>query len=401
MRILLLAPHPFYQPRGTPIAVDLILQVLSNRGEQVDVLTFHEGQDLQYGNVTIFRTPALSFLLGVRPGYSWKKLICDALLAIMALRLVFKNHYDVIHAVEESVFVAVVLKWVFGIPFVYDMDSSLAQQMREKYSWLGRIACVLNWFERMAIRQAQAVIPVCQALAQVAMECHQENVMLIHDVPLSHGSHVQHMAKVKEQLGSNDPLVMYVGNLEIYQGIDLLLESFAIVVGSQQLVQLAIIGGESKDIDRYSVMAERLDIQPYVHFLGPKSVGDLASYLAEADVLVSPRIQGNNTPMKVYSYMESGVPVVATNLVTHTQVMDSQIAELVPPTPRDFAAGILGLLRDKSKRERLGKAAQEVVKDKFSYEVFSGKINTLYDWLNADGSGPFPLSSNLLPVSHR
>jgi len=54
MRILLLAPHPFYQERGTPIAVNQILRVLATRGDAVDVLTFHEGQDLHYKNVSVF-----------------------------------------------------------------------------------------------------------------------------------------------------------------------------------------------------------------------------------------------------------------------------------------------------------------------------------------------------------
>ena len=43
MRVLLLASHPFYQDRGTSIAVDHVLQVLSQRGDCVDVLTYHEG----------------------------------------------------------------------------------------------------------------------------------------------------------------------------------------------------------------------------------------------------------------------------------------------------------------------------------------------------------------------
>ena len=56
MRILLLAPHPFYQERGTPIAVGLLAAALADRGETVDILTYHEGEDRAYGdNVTIHR----------------------------------------------------------------------------------------------------------------------------------------------------------------------------------------------------------------------------------------------------------------------------------------------------------------------------------------------------------
>ena len=75
MNILLLAPHPFYQERGTPIAVDLLLRVLAERGEQVDVLTYHEGEDRAYpgpGAVRLFRIPPPPACRNIRPGFSLK-----------------------------------------------------------------------------------------------------------------------------------------------------------------------------------------------------------------------------------------------------------------------------------------------------------------------------------------
>ena len=60
--------------------------------------------------------------------------------------------------------------------------------------------------------------------------------------------------------------------------------------------------------------------------------------MAQADVLVSPRTKGANTPMKVYSYLDSGVAVLATRLPTHTQVMNDETALLAEPTPEDFSS---------------------------------------------------------------
>ena len=59
MKILYLAPQPLYQERGTSIANKLVLEHLSKRGEQVDVLTFAEGKDIHFKGVTIHRTPDL------------------------------------------------------------------------------------------------------------------------------------------------------------------------------------------------------------------------------------------------------------------------------------------------------------------------------------------------------
>ena len=387
MKVLFLAPHPFFQERGTPIAVNLLLQVLSFRGEQVDLVTFHEGQDVHYDNVTMHRIPSLPFVKNIRPGFSVKKFICDALVFLVTFRLVVKNRYLVIHAVEESVFMALIMKWVFGIPYVYDMDSSLAQQMMEKHSWLTSVRLFLNACERLAIRHALAVMPVCPALATIARECEQPNVLVLHDAPLEHGSIHYKDLRLKETLCLSGPMVMYVGNLESYQGIDLLLDSFAVVIAHVQPVHLVIVGGASRDIEEYRGKARELGVQGFVHFLGPRPVEDLALYLAEADVLVSPRMKGNNTPMKVYSYLQSGVPVVATNLPTHTQVMDSHVAELVSPTPQAFAQGILNVLGDEQKGRSLGKAGRRLIEEHYSYDSFSRKIDALYDWIHAGAIG--------------
>jgi hypothetical protein len=55
VRILILAPHPFFQPRGTPIAVRQVLEFLSTRGHQLDLLTFHEGENIAIPNCRIHR----------------------------------------------------------------------------------------------------------------------------------------------------------------------------------------------------------------------------------------------------------------------------------------------------------------------------------------------------------
>jgi len=315
----------------------------------------------------------------------------------MTIRLVIKNRYHVVHAVEEAVFIALLVKWAFGIPYVYDMDSSLAQQMIEKYFWLRRITFILNSLERVAIQHARAVVPVCETLAKIATSHHQQNVVILHDVPLADEQAKRKEMNLKSQLGVDGLLVMYVGNLEHFQGIGLLLESFAFVLERAGDAHLVIIGGEQQDIQQFSAIAEDMKIASRVNFLGPKPVGDLAAYLREADVLVSPRIKGNNTPMKVYSYLQSGVPVVATDLVTHTQVLNSSVAQLAPPTAQGFSLGILQLFNDPPLRDRLGKSAQRWVRDHFSYEAFSKKVNTLYDWLTEGGTQPLSVFSPFSP----
>ncbi|MBE9069020.1 glycosyltransferase family 4 protein [Leptolyngbya cf. ectocarpi LEGE 11479] len=177
------------------------------------------------------------------------------------------------------------------------------------------------------------------------------------------------------------PLLMYVGNLERYQGIDLLLDSFKLALTETREARLVIIGGASEHITQYQHHSQRLGIDAYVHFIGKRPVEELAHYLAQADILVSPRVQGNNTPMKLYSYLDSGKALLATDLPTHTQVLNRQVAWLAMPTPQEFSQGMLALIQDPDLRERLGAEAQALVAKQHTYEAFSAKLIGLYDWL--------------------
>jgi glycosyltransferase involved in cell wall biosynthesis len=192
------------------------------------------------------------------------------------------------------------------------------------------------------------------------------------------------LSDLKTELQIDHLLVMYVGNLETYQGVDLLLESFALVLQKPTQASLVIVGGEPGDIQKYQRRAEQLNVASQVHFLGQKPVKDLGLYLSQADILVSPRIKGKNTPMKLYSYLDSGKPLVATNLLTHTQLLDQRLAVLTEPTPEEFSQGLLQLIQDESLRLRLGTAGKQFVEQKHTYAAFREKLTELYDWLQAE-----------------
>ena len=389
MKILFLAPQPFFQERGTPIAVRLALEVLAARqGKEVHLLTYHEGQNVQIPGVTIFRIPAPWGITGVGPGISLKKLVCDFVFLFSALKLVWQarsNQYQLVHAVEESVFVAWLIKLIWGLPYIYDMDSSLALQLTEKWEWFRPLRALLEFFERHATRGSIAVVPVCDSLAAIAERHGSKETLILRDISLlDQKASAEAAPNLRREAGlsQNDLVVLYIGNLESYQGIDLLLESFAIIAPKAAQAQLVIIGGTPAHLEKYQLKAKALGCQNQVHFLGPKPVQQLKPLLSQADVLVSPRTLGNNTPMKIYSYLHSGKVTVATNLPTHSQVLNNQVAVLTAPEPKAFADGLLSVLSDANLRERLGRAAFQLAEEKYTYKIFSRELNGLYDRLS-------------------
>lgn len=380
MRILLLAPHPFYQDRGTPIDVYLLLRVMSECGHTVDVVTYHEGTDIELEGVTLHRIPSLPLLRNIRPGFSIKKVICDFLMLLPVVRLVRRNRYGVAHAVEESVFILRLLKALMGIPYVYDMDSSLPQQMIEKHPFLAPFSRLMQYCEGCAVRGALAVVPVCDELAAGIARHNPAHVVVLNDISLLEEKSPQGI-DLRTELDIHGLLIMYVGNLEKYQGIDLLLSSFAEAGSEAELADLVIVGGERSDITRYRAVCDRLHIQRRVHWLGPKPIADLGAYLREADILVSPRTKGKNTPMKIYSYLHSGKAILATDLPTHTQVLDSEVAVLAETSVPAFSKALRCLMQDADLRAKLGRAGNELIERKYSYRVYRQKVHRLLAWI--------------------
>jgi glycosyltransferase involved in cell wall biosynthesis len=379
VRVLLLAPHPFFQPRGTPIAEAALLHVLSERGDEVEVLTFAEGEEVAIPRCTIRRIPRIPGVRDLRPGFSAKKLLCDAVMLLQCLRRVRSGRFDVIHAVEESAFMAAAARALFGVPYVYDMDSSLPQQMMEKYPVLAIVRRVMEAAESLVVRKSVAVVTVCQSLEEVARRYDPSRpVGRVEDFSLLSDGGGHPAERLAETIGKSGPIVLYAGNLEAYQGIDLLLAGFAHAVRKVPDVQAVIIGGDAGTIARYRSLAGRLEVAESVHFVGPRPVAALGSYLEQAAVVVSPRTKGQNTPMKIYSYLDSGRPLLATRLPMHTQVLDDDVAVLVEPHPMALGEGLVRLLNSDDRGASLAREAKRRVRAEFSREAFHRKMAAFY-----------------------
>jgi glycosyltransferase involved in cell wall biosynthesis len=393
VRILVLAPHPFFQARGTPLAVRTVLEFLSARGHEVDLLTLHEGENVEIPNCRIYRIAQPLGIRDVRPGFSLKKVVCDVFMFAKCLRMIRKRRYDLIHAVEEAAFIAAAMQALTGIPYVYDMDSSLAEQLVDAYPTLHFAFPTLRRAEALAVRRSMGVLTVCAALEDVAHgHAPDKPIGRVEDTTLLvQGNHSGNGASgepvLPDVIGEHDPLAMYVGNLEHYQGIGLLLDGFQRSLRRVPDARLVIVGGMQKDISRYRERAEELGIDGRVHFLGPRPLGSLDGLLRRADVLVSPRLKGLNTPMKIYSYLDSGTAVLATRLRTHTQVLDDRTAYLVDPNPEALGEGLADLLSDPALRDRLSSQAKAYVQREFTPEAAQRKLGSFYSMMETKAAG--------------
>jgi glycosyltransferase involved in cell wall biosynthesis len=310
--------------------------------------------------------------------------VSDLWLAATMIRLLFTRRYDVVHAVEEAVFLAAAFNLLSRRRLVYDMDSWMSQQLTDKWRALQPLRLLLVGIERMAVRRATVVLPVCEDLAQVVRGwVDPQRVVLLPDVPMGDADPGGVQESLRAIAGPEALIALYVGNLEGYQGIDLMLDGLAQLPRDTPL-ETIVIGGSAADIETYRTRAAQLGLGDRVHFLGPRPVAQLNAYLAQADLLLSPRTLGQNTPMKVYSYMQSGKAMLATAIRSHTQVLDGECAELVAAEPAAWAAGLARLAANAQHRHRLGTAARAKAESEYSLPAFRARLQQAYIKVAAD-----------------
>jgi glycosyltransferase involved in cell wall biosynthesis len=164
----------------------------------------------------------------------------------------------------------------------------------------------------------------------------------------------------------------------------MLIEAAAMVAKRRPDARVLVVGGEPAQVDAAKARAAAAGASAVMVFTGQQPAKDIPGFVQAADLLVSPRIRGTNTPLKIYSYLRSGKPIVATNLLTHTQVLTPDIARLVDPKPEPLAESMLQLIDQPGERARLAGAAAAVAQEKYSRESYLRRTKQAYERLSGD-----------------
>jgi glycosyltransferase involved in cell wall biosynthesis len=391
----MLAPEPFFEPRGTPFSEYHRIKALGELGHHVDLVTYPIGRDVELPNLRIFRSLRPPFVRKVRIGPSFTKIVLDALMLLTIARRAWSERYDAIHSHEEMGLVGVWLARWLRIPHLYDMHSSLPQQLSNfKYSKSSWLRAIFTWAEDQMVHKSDVVITICQELQDTVTGMGvAERSLLIENVM---GGDVDEPpsrspedVRVAWGIAPAAPLALYTGTFEAYQGVDMLIDAVAILERQRPDARVLVVGGEPAQVEQARARAVAAGVSKAMVFTGQQPAKEIPGFVQAADLLVSPRIRGTNTPLKIYSYLRSGKPIVATNLLTHTQVLTPDIAKLVDPRPEPFAAAILDLINRPDERARLSAAARMVAREKYSRESYLRRTALAYDRLARRSSGEF------------
>ena len=105
------------------------------------------------------------------------------------------------------------------------------------------------------------------------------------------------------------------------------------------------------------------------------------AWLSRADVQLSPRSTGTNTPLKTYEQLNNGIPLVATRIYSHTQVLTDEVCYLADPEPENFGEIMGQALVDGSESNPRVSAAKALYAEKYSRPVYEAKLRKLMELL--------------------
>jgi glycosyltransferase involved in cell wall biosynthesis len=397
MKALVISPQPFFSPRGTPFSVYYRTLVMAELGVKIDLLTYGEGMDVEIPGVRIVRIPRFAFLGRVKTGPSILKMFLDVFMVIWTVVLLIRNKYDFVHAHEESVFYCCILKPVFRFKLVYDMHSSLPQQLTNfRFTTSRLLIGLFRKLENICLQHSDAVITICPDLAEYAVKFipDKKRHFLIENsifepVKLHSNGAVSTSrsggSEVEDKLidlPEGKKIIVYAGTLELYQGIEILIKAFKKVVSEHQDAFLIIVGGTPSQVEQYSQLAVTTGLGESFLFTGRVSQSMAKYYISKASVLISPRSSGTNTPLKIYELLASGIPLVATDIYSHTQVLDENVAFLVSPDPDDMASGICAACSTNGRRMSIIKNARRLYEEKYSRQKYEQKMTGLLEILS-------------------
>ena len=379
-RILLISPQPFFQWRGSPLRVAFNAQALAELGYAVDLLAMPVGEDKSIPGVILHRSPNLIRAKSLAIGPSAAKALLDIGLYFKASALARTNRYDVIHGIEDAGPIAAVLARRHRAKMIFENHSDPASY--KKGFLRNLVMAAYRRVERFSILRADAVIGTGPALvAQAKQIAPGKPVHHIFDIPSSLVEPDAALAAaVRKSLGlpPGGILALYVGSFAVYQGIDLLFQSIPLALRKNPDLYFAIIGGNPEQVAARKAELAAAGFAARVFFPGHIHPDTLPHTLAAADILLSPRIAGGNTPLKLLDYLKTGRAIVACDNPANRLILDDSNARLVAPDAVAFADGIAALAADTPLRQRLGDAGHKLYLTTYNYAQYKQRLANAY-----------------------
>ncbi len=403
----MLSPTMFFADYGAHVRIleeTLTLQAL---GHQVTILAYPNGRDIE--GIKVRRCWGVPFNYRVIVGSSRHKIYLDVLLAGMALLHVLRHKPDIIHAhLHEGGLIGWVLSKLTGVPLVFDFQGSLTAEMID-HNFLGANSPFykfLHWLEQRIDHAANVILTSSSHAANLLTQEFGVSADKIDPTPdcvnavtfCPNDFSVEEKQQLKAMLGipADKKVIVYLGVLAPYQGIDKLLEALALLHQTRDDYHLLLMGYPG--VGRYRAMARALDVADQVTFTSKIPYQEAPRYLALGDLATAPKISATEGSGKILNYMAMALPTVTFNVPVSREFlgdggiyatdMSSHGLALALNRALDLSAG---------ERAQLGRYLRQRAIRYFSWQRAGEQIEAVYQALLA--GEPLP-ATRIRPAIH-
>jgi glycosyltransferase involved in cell wall biosynthesis len=394
MKILMIAPTPFFAHRGCHVRILEEIRALTARGHEIALCTYGLGEEVS--GVRTVRTVRVPWYRKLTAGPSWHKLYLDVLLLGTALRSARRFHPDVIHAhLHEGAFLGAIVSRISGVPLLADFQGSMTTEMADHGFFSG-----WAWGEKMFVRlegwinsaPREIVVSSSQSIPPITASRpgRSETVSFLLDgvdaEAFRPDSQRRAEARTRLRLGADEKVVGYLGLLTEYQGVDLLLEAARTVVERRPGTRFLVMGFPNEE--RYRQRAVALGLGRNVIFTGRVAYDDAPALLAAVDVAVSAKVSVTEANGKLLNYMAVGLPTVVFETPVNRELLGDLGVYARFGEREDLAAKLIELLDDDTRRRRIGESLRARVLEKFSWDGRARRFEEIYAMLRSTNASP-------------
>ncbi|HEY65356.1 MAG TPA: glycosyltransferase family 4 protein [Caldilineae bacterium] len=393
LRILFIAPTGFFADYGCHVRIRGQAEALQRRGHQIRIVTYPAGRDIL--GLDIIRPPILSRHRQMPVGSSWRKILLDTILFPIILGVTRRFRPHVIHAFlhEGALLGLLPARWT-RVPLVFDFQGSLTGEMLD-HGFLSQRSPLLGvWrrLERWIDHQPDVILASSQhatKMLSIRFGVSSTRVRAVPDSvdpeefrpPQPADRPRLDALRARWHLPVDRPIIVYLGLLAPYQGIDLLLEAARILLKERlaslpELPHFLIMG--FPHVDRYSQQARTLGIAQHVTFTGKIPFEEAPAYLRLGTIAVATKLSETEGSGKLLTYMATGLPVVAFDTPVHREYLSEWGAYARPGDPVDLADAIQTLLTSPERARRLGEALRARAMQSFNWDVAARQILDAY-----------------------
>lgn len=404
----MVAACPFPANHGTPAAIREMSEELARRGHAVRVVTYPLSDPIPISGVEIDRVRQIGSNRKVSVGPSYQRLGFDFFLIFKLLRVVREHRIEVIHAHNyEAALVAGVVGRLTGVPVIYNAINTMISEL-PSFGFIRPQALAVGLakaLDYVTPRMAHAIIADTAELRTFLLDqgVAPDRVMTINSGVRPEMFAAGDGARVRGKFAPHDePLIIYTGTFDEFQGVDYLMDAFKIVAERNPSSRLVLLGSTINPLHqaRYEKMAAEMGFASRFTITSC-SLDELPDFLAAADIAVVPRPDSAGIPTKLLNYMAAGKAIVSFKRAA-TILEDGQTAILVEPaTAERLAEGILTLLRDEALARRLGANVKNFVIGRFDWPSIARQIEEVYDRVLAERASTVTRPTPELAVSTR